>query len=156
VARPDTAPRRAGTEWLNAEAAFLQRKRVQLAVAGSAVSLGLLMRYFDLRVHMRFLLWLALAACSSPLKAQIALNPYTGRYEIAPRNAAPRLNPLTGEFEIASPGSVPKYNAYQGTWQMAPKNSVSRFNPYSGKWEVAPPDARLQFNPYTSEWSYPR
>jgi hypothetical protein len=55
---------------------------------------------------MRFLLWLALAAPSSPLKAQIALNPHTGRYEIAPRNTAPRLNPLTGEFEIASPGSV--------------------------------------------------
>jgi arylsulfatase len=41
---------------------------------------------------MRFLLCLALAACSSPLKAQVALNSYTGRYEIAPHNAVPQLN----------------------------------------------------------------
>ena len=65
---------------------------------------------------MRFLLCLALAACSSPLKAQVALNPYTGRYEIAPHNAVPQLNPFTGNFELASPGSVPKFVTAQVGW----------------------------------------
>jgi hypothetical protein len=93
---------------------------------------------------MRFLLCLAIAVCSSPLKAQVVLNSYTGRYEIAPHNAVPQLNPFTGNFELASPGSVPKFNSFQGKWQMAPRNSVPRFNQYSEKWEMAPPDARLQ------------
>src|ERR1700730_9417793 len=84
---------------------------------------------------MRFLLCLALAACSSPLKAQVALNSYTGRYEIAPHNAVPQLNPFTGNVELASPGSVPKFNSFQGKWQMAPRNSVPRFNQYSEKWK---------------------
>jgi hypothetical protein len=84
---------------------------------------------------MRFLLCLALAACSSPLKAQVALNSYTGRYEIAPHNAVPQLNPFTGNFELASPGSVPKFNSFQRKWQMAPRNSVPRFNQYSEKWK---------------------
>jgi hypothetical protein len=108
------------------------------------------------RGSMRFLLCLAIVACSSPLKAQVVLNSYTGRYEIAPHNAVPQLNPFTGNFELASPGSVPKFNSFQGKWQMAPRNSVPRFNQYSEKWEMAPPDARLQINPYTGEWHYPR
>src|ERR1700721_3007518 len=96
------------------------------------------MRYFDLVVTVRLLLWLAFAACSSPLNAQIALNPYTGRYEIAPHNAVPQLNPFTGNFELVSPGSVPKFNSFQGKWRMAPRNSVPRFNQYSERWEMAP------------------
>jgi len=71
------------------------------------------MRYFDLQVTMRFLLCLAIAAYSGLLKAQVAFNPYTGRYEVAPHNAVPQRNPITGKFELASPGSVPKFNSFQ-------------------------------------------
>jgi hypothetical protein len=87
---------------------------------------------------MPFVLWLALAAFSSSLKAQITFNPYAGRYEIAPRNAAPRLNPLTGEFEIASSGSVPKYtnNREHGRWRPRTLFHGSTHIVENGKWRL--------------------
>jgi hypothetical protein len=82
---------------------------------------------------MRFLLCLALAACSSPLKAQVALNSYTGPYRLEKYLPLANINVvntggfgarmkalLEGEVEAASllPAAIVRLSAARSAWNL--------------------------------------
>ena len=81
------------------------------------------MRYFDLLMTVRLLLWLAFAACSSPLNAQIALNPYTGRYEIAPHSDGLSVSPIV--LQCMSPVLAVRPEGANHQWRRNPPGELS-------------------------------
>src|ERR1700732_5294399 len=94
---------------------------------------------------MRFLLCLALAACSSPLKAQVALNSYTGRYEIAPHNAVPQLNPLRAilNWQVQALSQNSTHSKENGRWRLGIQFPDSTNIVKNGKWRLLMRGSRL-------------
>jgi len=67
-------------------------------------------------------------------------NPYTNRYEYAPKEATPRYNPYTKRRELAGPGETLQYNPYTKKREYAPEGAMPRYNPYTKRRELVGPD----------------
>lgn len=67
-------------------------------------------------------------------------NPYTKRYEYAPKGAMPRYNPYTRQRELVGPGEVLQFNAYTRRNEYAPLGATPRYNPYTKERQLVGPD----------------
>ena len=94
---------------------------------------------------MRFLLCLAIAVCSGPLKAQVVLNSYTGRYEIAPHNAVPQLIRLRAilnwQVQALSRNSI--HSKENGKWRLGIQFPDSTNIAKNRKWRLLMRGSRL-------------
>ena len=77
----------------------------------------------------------SLAAAQQP-----QYNPYTNRYEYAPKGAMPRYNPYTKQRELVGPGETLQYNPYTKKREYAPEGAMPRYNPYTKQRELVGPD----------------
>jgi hypothetical protein len=91
------------------------------------------MRAFALAL---FLLLPSLAAAQPPPQ----YNPYTHRYEYAPKGATPQYNPYRKRRELTGPGETLQFNPYTRKREYAPEGAIPRYNPYTKRRELAAPD----------------
>src|ERR1700716_145602 len=67
-------------------------------------------------------------------------NPYTKRYEYAPKGATPQYNPYRKQRELVGPGETLQYNPYTKKREYAPEGAMPRYNPYTKQRELVGPD----------------
>ena len=85
----------------------------------------------------------ALFLCLPSLVAateQPQYNPYTKRYEYAPKGATLQYNPYRKQRELVGPGETLQYNPYTKKREYAPEGAVPRYNPYTRRREIVGPD----------------
>ncbi len=82
-----------------------------------------------------FLCLPSLAAAEQP-----QYNPYTKRYEYAPKGATPQYNPYRKQRELVGPGETLQYNPYTKKREYAPEGAMPRYNPYTKQRELVGPD----------------
>lgn len=85
----------------------------------------------------------ALFLCLPSLAAaqqQPQRNPYTNRYEYAPKGATPQYNSSTKQRELVGPGETLQYNPYTKKREYAPEGAMPRYNPYTKQRELVGPD----------------
>src|ERR1044072_1768765 len=58
-------------------------------------------------------------------------NPYTKRYEYAPKGATLQYNPYRKQRELVGPGETLQYNPYTKKREYAPEGAMPRYNPYT-------------------------
>ena len=89
------------------------------------------------RSHLRFFYaFQSLAAAAE----QPQYNPYTKRYEYAPRGATLQYNPYRKQRELVGPGETLQYNPYTKKREYAPEGAMPRYNPYTKRRELVGPD----------------
>ena len=87
---------------------------------------------------------LALFLCLPSLAAaqpQLQRNPYTDRYEYAPKGATPQYNPYTRRRELVGRGEVLQYNPYTKEREYAQWGATPRYNPYTKQRQLVGPEA---------------
>jgi hypothetical protein len=67
-------------------------------------------------------------------------NPYTKRYEYAPKGATLQYNPYRKQRELVGPGETLQYNPYTRKREYAPEGAMPRYNPYTKQRELAGPN----------------
>jgi hypothetical protein len=92
---------------------------------------GLCLRAFAFAI---FLCLPGLAAAQPP-----TYNPYSGRYELAPKGATSQYNPYTKRRELVGPGETLQYNPYTKRREYAPEGAVPQYNPYTKQRELVRP-----------------